>query len=198
MRKLLSQVLVACALLSGAGLAQAQWELDNDHSSVEFISIKNGGVAEHHHFTSLVGYVGEDGTVQVTIELASVETLIPIRNERMREMLFRTADFATATVSTQVDPGVLSEVAAGGVVTTDIQVSLELHGESAELKVPVTVFSEQGEGLRVLSTRPVVVNAGDFGLASGVEALREVAGLDSIATAVPVSFHLVFDPAGED
>lgn len=198
MRKLLSQVLVACALLSGAGLVQAQWELDNDHSSVEFISIKNGGVAEHHHFTSLVGYVGEDGTVQVTIELASVETLIPIRNERMREMLFRTADFATATVSTQVDPGVLSEVAAGGVVTTDIQVSLELHGESAELKVPVTVFSEQGEGLRVLSTRPVVVNAGDFGLASGVEALREVAGLDSIATAVPVSFHLVFDPAGED
>lgn len=198
MRKLLSQVLVTCALLSGAGLAQAQWELDNDHSSVEFISIKNGGVAEHHHFTSLVGYVGEDGTVQVTIELASVETLIPIRNERMREMLFRTADFATATVSTQVDPGVLSEVAAGGVVTTDIQVSLELHGESAELKVPVTVFSEQGEGLRVLSTRPVVVNAGDFGLAPGVEALREVAGLDSIATAVPVSFHLVFDPAGED
>lgn len=195
MRKILRTVTSACVLLGVASLAQAQWELDNSHSSVDFISIKNGSVAESHHFSSLVGYLGEDGTVQVTIELDSVETLIPIRNERMREMLFHTADFATATVSTQVDPGVLSEVAAGGVVTTDIQVTLELHGESADLKVPVTVFSEQGEGLRVLSTRPVLVNAGDFGLASGVEALREVAGLDSIATAVPVTFHLVFNAA---
>lgn len=198
MHKLFSQVVLTCALLSGAGLAQAQWELDNTRSSVAFLSIKNDSVAEHHHFTSLVGYVGEDGTVQVTIELDSVETLIPIRNERMREMLFKTADFATAAVSSQVDAGVLAEVAAGGVVTTDIQVSLELHGETAEFKVPVTVFSEQGEGLRVLSTRPVVVNAGDFGLASGVEALREVAGLSSIATAVPVTFHLVFSSAEDD
>lgn len=198
MRKLLSNVVTTCVLLCGAGLAQAQWELDNTRSSVDFLSIKNGSVAEAHHFTSLVGYVGEDGAVQVTIELDSVETLIPIRNERMREMLFRTASFATASVTSQVDAGVLAEVAGGGVVTTDIKVSLELHGETAELKVPVTVFSEKGAGLRVLSSRPVVVNAGDFGLTPGVEALREVAGLSSIATAVPVTFNLVFSPAEAD
>lgn len=197
MRKFLSNLVTTCVLL-GAGLAHAQWELDSDRSSVDFLSIKNGSVAEAHHFTSLVGYVGKDGTVQVSIELDSVETLIPIRNERMREMLFKTVDFPTATVNTQVDSGVLSEVAGGGVVTTDIQVSLELHGETAELQVPVTVFSEEGEGLRVLSTRPVVVQAEEFGLVEGVTALREVAGLDSIATAVPVSFHLVFSAAGKD
>ena len=50
-------------------------------------------------------------------------------------------------------------------------------------------------GLRVIAAEPVLISAADFGLESGVEALREVAGLNVISTAVPVSFQLVFTPA---
>lgn len=192
----LTRLLGLCALLAGASGAQAQWELDNSRSSLDFLSIKNGAVAESHHFTEMVGFIGSEGKVQVGIDLDSVETLIPIRNERMREMLFRTMEFPAANIHSEVDPNILAVVEDGGVVTTDIEMVLSLHGQQATLTVPVLVSGGEGNLLRVISSRPVVVNAGDFDLGAGVEALREVAGLNAISTAVPVTFNLVFVPAG--
>jgi len=192
----LTRLVGVCALLAGAAATQAQWELDNSRSSLDFLSIKNDAVAESHHFTAMVGFIGSEGKVQVGIDLDSVETLIPIRNERMREMLFRTVEFPAANISSQVDPKILAVVTDGGVVTTDIEVVLSLHGQQAKLSVPVLVSGGEGSLLRVISARPVVVNAGDFGLLAGVDALREVAGLTAISTAVPVTFNLVFVPAG--
>lgn len=173
----------------------AQWELDTDRSALNFVSIKNNSIAETHVFNSMVGFVGEDGRVQLAIDLDSVETLIPIRNERMRELLFQTALFPTANVTAQVAPEVLAAIAEGGFVTTDITVTLSLHGAERELSVPVMVNGEEDGLLRVFTRRPVIVGAADFGLEGGVTALREIAGLNSISTAVPVTLHLVFTPA---
>jgi len=47
--------------------------------------------------------------------------------------------------------------------------------------------------LLVTTNRPVIVNAWEFALGEGVEALRAIAGLDSISMGVPVSFVLAFD-----
>ena len=93
-----------------AAQAAAQWELDSESSSINFISVKNSAIAETHSFASLVGYIGKSGNVQVSIDLNSVETLIPIRNERVRKLLFETADFPNATVAANVDPAVLAAV----------------------------------------------------------------------------------------
>ena len=40
--------------------------------------------------------------------------------------------------------------------------------------------------------QPIVINAADFELTAGIERLREVAGLQNIATQVPVTASLVF------
>lgn len=195
MNRVLTGVL-AGVLLAGSTLAQAQWELDNSRSSVDFLSIKNDAIAESHHFTSLVGFVSAEGQVQVGIDLDSVETMIPIRNERMRELLFKTAQFPAANISANVSPEILDIVTDGGVVSTDIEVVLTLHDREASLAVPVLVTGTEGSLLRVISARPVVINAETFGLAEGVQALQSVAGLNAISTAVPVTFNLVFAPAG--
>ena len=50
-----------------------------------------------------------------------------------------------------------------------------------------------GNRILVHGISPVIVSAGDFGLAEGIEKLREIAGLPAIATAVPVYFNLVFE-----
>ena len=191
----LSGLLMALTLLLTAGAARAQWELDNDKSTVNFVSIKNDKVAEIHSFTSLVGYIGADGKVQLGIDLDSVETLIPIRNERMRELLFDTAKFPAANISAQVDPVILAAAADGGVVTADLPITLSLHGIEQILTAPVVVVGEGDNRLRVLTSRPVMVNAVDFGLDSGITALREIAGLKAISVAVPVTLQLVFIPA---
>lgn len=171
--------------------AAAQWELDGERSSINFISMKNAAIAETHSFTSLVGYIGKTGNVQLNIDLNSVETQVPIRNERMQKLLFETAEFPNAKISANVDPAVLAAVVEGGTVSTEIPVTLSLHGLEQELAVAVTVFSDGGS-LRVISSRPLLLRAADFGLVDGIEALREIAGLKTISTAIPVTLNLHF------
>ena len=189
------RLMLALILLTPGAAAWAEWELESTKSMVNFVSIKNDSVGEVNSFSSLVGYIGADGKVQVTINLDSVETLIDVRNERMRELLFETIKFPAATVTAQVDPALLATAAAGGVVTTELPITLSLHGQDKPLRVAVVIVGEGEDRLRVFSPHPVVINAGDFGLAAGVEALQKVAGLQAISDGVPVTPHLLFVPA---
>ncbi len=182
---------VALAFFTGA--ASAQWELDSDRSRLSFISVKNASVGEVHTFKTLKGTVGDDGGAQVAIDLDSVETAIPIRNKRMREMLFETGNFPSASITTSVAPELI-EQARKGPTEVSVPLTVELHGSSASYDAAVLV-SVAGDGsLHVATREPIVVDAGDFELGAGVTALKEVAGLASISTSVPVSAYLVFDP----
>jgi polyisoprenoid-binding protein YceI len=190
----LPPLLLALLVLIPCAAARADWELDNSRSAVNFISVKNDSVGEVHSFDSLVGYIGSAGNAQLTIDLGSVQTLIDIRNERMREMLFETVKFPTASVSAQMDPEIIAAVAEGGIVTADLPVTLSLHGHTKTLTVPIVMMGEGDGRLRVISAHPVLLNAADFGLESGVAALQNVAGLDAISRVVPVSLQLAFVP----
>jgi polyisoprenoid-binding protein YceI len=179
-------------LLAPCGAAWADWELDNTKSVVNFISIKNDSVGEVHSFASLVGFIGATGNVQMTINLDSVETLVDVRNQRMRELLFETVKFPSAQLTAQADPAVLAEAAKGGVVTADLPVILSLHGKVKTLTIAVVVVGEGDGSLRVFTARPVLINAADFGLENGVTALQQVAALKAISTVVPVTLQLRF------
>ena len=187
--------LVGLALLIVTGAANAQWDLDGAKSSIDFISIKNDSVAELHTVTTLAGSASQDGKVELTISLDSVETLIAIRNERMREMLFETVKFPVATVTTEIAPGLMSAVAEGGTVQTDQLLTLSLHGIEKAMTVPVVISGDSGGNIQVLLARPIILNAADFGLEAGVAALQSAAGLQAISRAVPVTVHLVFNRA---
>lgn len=187
-------ILLLALLLPGAA-AWAQWELDSDRSAVNFVSIKNNSVAEVHSFSSLAGFIGSEGVVQLAIDLDSVETLIPVRNERMRELLFETAMFPAANISAKLTPDQLSAIAGAGVQSVDLPVVIALHGVEKALNISVAATRGTGGSLRVLSTRPLVLNAADFGLEGGVLALQKIAGLIAISNAVPVTLNLLFVPA---
>lgn len=171
--------------------ALAAWELDGERSTVQFLSVKNASVAELHSFRSVAGMIGDDGRAQVTIDLDSVETLIPIRNQRMRELLFETVRFPAATLSTQVPEG-MEDLQAGEVRSADLELTIDLHGAQAPYTAKAAVTRLADGSLQVTLAEPVLVKAADFGLDAGIETLREVAGLKSIATAVPVDATLVF------
>ena len=174
------------------GVAQAHWSLDNDASSLSFVTVKAEHVAEAHTFDSLSGTIGDDGGVEISIELASVNTMIPIRNERMQEMLFETNLFPDATISGSIDLDALTGMDAGTSVARQIDFELSLHGQSVALAADVQI-TRTGEGVIVSTLKPIIVMADSFALTAGVEMLREVAGLPSISRAVPVSFTVVFE-----
>jgi len=191
----MTKTLTGLMLLLLAVTANAAWTLNNDASRLSFISIKKDTVAEVHKFTHLSGTVEDQGSVEVTIQLASVDTAVPIRDERMRDILFQTNLFPTAIVTAKVDPAEFTTLAAGEFRNLETEITVSLHDESKNYQAVVSVVKLQGGSLMVSTIHPIIVNAGDFELVKGVEELRKLANLPAISTAVPVSLLLVFDIA---
>ena len=175
-----------------AGSASAHWELDNNSSTLSFVTVKADHVGEVHTFDQLSGDINDDGSVQITIELASVNTLIDIRNERMQNMLFETNLFPQATISGEIDLDAVAAMDAGVSQAISVDFDLAIHGESSSYTADVLVTRTES-GVLASTVKPIIVMADTHGLVSGVEALREVAGLPSISRAVPVSFNVVFE-----
>ncbi len=187
--KKLLMVTLASSFISSAFAA---WELDNDNSRVNFVSIKKGNVAELGRFTHLEGNISDNGETTLKINLASVDTKIQIRDERMREFLFETPKFAQATFSAQLDLSLLNNLPIGGRAVQIIGGKFDLHGISKEIKSDIMLTRLSMNQFAASSFAPVLLNAEDFQLNAGVEKLRELAGLPTISLAVPVTFHLTF------
>ena len=186
------QCLISSGLLIVSATASAQWTLSNEASTLSFVTVKADHVAEVHTFDELSGAIGKDGSVSIEIALASVNTLVPIRNERMQSMLFETDLFPRATITSQINRDGLTNMALGSSEEIGLDFTVELHNQSQTYNATVLV-SRQEAGLIATTLKPIVVNAESFDLVAGVEALREVAGLPSISRAVPVSFTVVFE-----
>lgn len=185
--------LLACSvLLPAAFSAQAQWQLDNDASTLSFVTIKADHVGEVHTFDLLTGEIDDEGNAEITIELISINTLIPIRDERMQNMLFETSLFPEANLTAQLDIDQFAELEIGRSAQATISFDLSMRDQSNTYQAEVQVTRLADDGIQATTLKPVIVVANSFDLVSGVEALREVAGLPSISNAVPVNFTVVF------
>ena len=171
----------------------ASWTLDNDASQISFVSVKAGDAGEVHYFKEISGVLSRNGNATVIIQLASVDTLIPLRDGRMREMLFQTELFPTASLSASIDMGALNALEPGDSIDLAVNLTLDLHGTQVSMAAETIVARLGDHRLMVSSRKPVIVNAASVDLVNGIEALREVANLPSISKAVPVSFVLTFD-----
>jgi polyisoprenoid-binding protein YceI len=189
-------VLLATALAAGPALAS--WTLDPQRSHLAFISIKAKDVAEIHTFEKMAGNIDDAGDVTVSMMLDSVETLIPIRNERMREFLFKTTDYKDATLTARIDPSIIEAMQVGDITQIQAEGQLSLHGEVQPMVLQVQAAKVTDDTVMVASVKPLVIDAEKFGMSNGVEKLREIAGLDSISNAVPVSFVMTFVTASSE
>ena len=189
LKPLLGSALVL-ALVTAPALAE--WSLDPSRSHLAFVSIKAQDIGEVHSFQQLAGTIGEDGQVTVSLMLDSVETLIPIRNERMREFLFETTNYKDATLSAKVDSAIIAGMKPGEIVDVSAEGILSLHGAQQPMILSMQAAKLDNGTVMVASTKPLIVDAAKFGMSDGVEKLREIAGLASISNAVPVSFVMTF------
>jgi len=189
MNKLLS---VAVATLLVSSNALAEWSLVNNESNISYISTKNAKVSEVNHFKTLNGVIDDNGAISVGIELGSVETNIPIRNDRMQSMLFEVVKYSKANISASIDPNKLKAMKVGSTYRETIKFDLSLHGFTQAVSSDIKVIKLSRDTIIATSVKPIIINADQFGLEGGVEQLRKVAKLSSISTAVPVTFNLTF------
>ena len=174
-RTLPFRLIATVGLILSSVSAQAAWQLVNESSQLNFISVKASHIAETHTFELLS---------------ASVATGIDIRNERMQSMLFNVISFPQAEITTELDLGEFTSLTAP--VVKPITAELSLVGQSTQVQGDVLVVPVDDNTVSVTTVAPIVVNANALQLVSGIEALREVAGLPSISYSVPVTFSLTF------
>ena len=184
------RLMLCLSLLMAAVSAQADWTLVNESSQLNFVSTKASHIAETHTFTELSGQITDDGAAKLVIDLTSVDTGIDIRDQRMQSMLFDVVSFPDARIETRLDLSALETLTAP--TTLVIEAELSLAGQTTPVQGQVLVVPMDRSRVSITTVAPIIVRAPSLGLESGIEALREIAGLPSIGYSVPVTFSLIF------
>lgn len=187
----ISQTLAATALMLAAPMALAEaWTLDGASSNLSFGSVKSEFTGEVHSFKELSGSVSETGSVEVVVDLTSVETNIDIRNERMIEHVFKAAQ--TATIAAQIDMEALTALSIGQSDVMDVTGTVTVVGTDVELDAQLFVMRVSDTHAMVSTNGMVFLDLDEAGLNAGIDTLMELAGLESITRASPVTMRLMF------
>lgn len=182
------------AFLTLASLpAFAHWSLQQEQSSLHFVSVKNDTIAETNTFKSYAAEIDDNGKVSVTIDLGSVDTNIALRDERLRTLLFQTDNFPKAKLSAQLPENFIQTLKTGHPTELDLPLELSLHGQTQTLTASLAVTRLDEHQLLVATRSPILVDAKQFSLAEGLAQLQKLAGLNSIAPLVPVTGVWVFN-----
>jgi polyisoprenoid-binding protein YceI len=173
-------------------LTDGDWTLDAAGSRLSYVSVKASEVAEANRFDTLSGTVAADGTAMLEIDLASVNTGVDIRNERMREIFFGVAENPKATVTAKLDPAAFAGLAVGQSITRPLKATVAIKGATSDVETEVLVTRAAADRVTVVPTAPIIISTDMFGLTDELGELRTLAQLPSITPAVPVTFALAF------
>jgi hypothetical protein len=185
--RLLLAVLAAVALP-----AHANWYLDNESSRLSFTSTKNADIAEVHRFLVLHGKVDGKGLAQVEVELESVNTGIPLRDERLREQVFQIRKYPMARINAQLDLRPINALAPGAQLELRLPLTVQLAGQTHSYNAQLLATRLDDRRFQVVTLEPLVVHAEDFGLVPNFHALRTSAHLAALSLSVPVGAVLIF------
>ncbi|MGM8892190.1 YceI family protein, partial [Psychrobacter sp. 1Y1] len=142
----------------------ATWNVDNDASNVNFISIKKGDIGEIHYFESMAGTLNDKGKFSLSISLASVVTNVEIRDERMESLLFEVDKYPKLTLSANIEPKLVNDIPVGSILITSIDAEVALHGKKQTMAFTVSIAKLSDSKILVASVMPTIVNAESFGL----------------------------------
>lgn len=172
--------------------ARADWLLDGEKSGLSYGSIKKNAIGENNNFRDLEGEITDKGDITLVIDLSSVETWVDIRNDRIKEFLFQTADFPVATLRGQVSMEKFKDLKVGGQMFFDTSFDLDLHGQMQTLDTELIILRLSEKTIVVIPSEFIFLDAEKFNLLTGLKTLQNLAKLPSISSAVPITFHLTF------
>ena len=183
-------MLLASSLYSSS--AYADWVLDAENSNIAYGTIKNDMIGESNTFKTISGSLSDNGHINIDIDLASVDTLLELRDERMRDIVFKVSQYATAKLSGDMNLQVHETQDIGTSRVIEATIGLEFVGQKIDHDVMLVVTRLAENKVLVTPHGVMFLDVDDYDLVDAIETLRELAGLDTIATVVPMSFYLTF------
>ena len=185
-----ASIFIASSLFSSA--AYADWILDAENSNISYGTVKNDMIGENNTFKTISGHLNNDGQIDIDIDLSSIDTLIEIRDGRMRDIVFKVSENATAKLSGEIDLKAYDNQEIGTSRIIETTVSLELVGQKLEHDVKLLVTRLAKNKVMVTPHGVMFIDADDYDLVDAIEILRNLAGLDSIASVISMGFYLTF------
>jgi len=164
--------------------------LNLNRSSLSFISIKKGHIAEINYFKKFALQISDQGLFQLSIDLSSVDTGIPLRDSRIRQHVFETNRFSEAIFQGKVNSNLYRNLKPGQYVNTVISGSLHLHGLTQKLQIAVNMTQLADGQLHIMNTTPILLDGNWFHFKKGIEKLKSIAHLKEINMTIPISFDI--------
>lgn len=183
-------IFVASSLFSTAALAD--WTLDAGNSNISYGTVKNDMIGESNTFKTISGYLNNNGQINIDIDLASIDTLIEIRDGRMRDIVFKVSENTTAKLRGDINlkDHDNQEIGTSRVIETTF--SLEFVGQKIDHDVKLLVTRLAENKVMVTPHGVMFIDADDYDLLDAIEILRNLAGLDTIASVISMGFYLTF------
>ena len=192
-RKIVGSAFVLASSLMITNSALADWVLDSNNSNLSYGSIKNGFIGESNTFKTISGSIDENGHINIDIDLSSVDTQLELRDQRMRDIVFKVAENASAKLTGDMNLEAHHDQEIGTSRKVEASIGIELVGQKIDYDVMLLVTRLAKNKVMVTPHGVIFLDLEDFELADAIETLRELAGLDRIATAAPMSFYLTFE-----
>jgi polyisoprenoid-binding protein YceI len=191
-----SRYLLAMTFVSLSHTAFAAWEVQPEVSSVQFVTTKAGqagvgGISEVQKFTQFSGTLSDAGKLEFAVTLASVQTGFEIRDERLKTMLFKVVETPKATFSADMNSNLIDKLAMGQSSDLEIEGKFTIGGQTKPMKAALRVTRLSATQLQVVTRESLVVNLNDYGMKTGVEALREIMGLNFVASVAPIQLYFL-------
>jgi outer membrane protein OmpA-like peptidoglycan-associated protein/polyisoprenoid-binding protein YceI len=172
------------------------WDLDPAQSNIRFQSIKNETKVESSSFATFNGSIEPDGTATIHVLLDSVDTLVDLRNVRMRFLFFETFRYPEATISLKLTPDMVADLPVVRRKTVNLDYTFDLHGVQKQMTSPVTITLLSDDLVSVASAAPISIAVGDFELAENVHKLEQAVGGVVIVPSATVTFDFMFGRRG--
>jgi polyisoprenoid-binding protein YceI len=191
-------MMTGCNITSDKATTSAAnpWQVDINQSSISFVTLKSGtagvgGVSEIQTFNKFSGSLDPQGQIRFDVDLASVNTGIEIRDQRMKTMLWNITAAPKASFVAKLDATAMAKLSESRPSDFEVNGMLSMAGKTTPIVAKLRASRLSSGSIIVATSTPIIVNANDFGLKAGVEALREVVGLNFLASTAPVTFFLV-------
>lgn len=190
------QSLFFVAALAVAPTSWAQWELKSEGGVLNFASVKvpkgaQAAVIELHHFKEMQGSISTTGELRLSLAASGLDTGIEVRDDRMRTTLLQAEKFPAVEFIAQLDLAKLSQLQPGQYQDLELKGKLMIAGKTDEISAAIRYVQLEQKQALVSNLDPIIIDLAQFSLLEKVEALRAVAGLELIATTVPVNFSLI-------
>lgn len=173
------------------------YSLDPSRSKIEFISIKDGGIAVVGLIKNPSGHISTKkdesqtdwASGEVAVDIANLDTQNEPRNANIRNIFFETgrgSPFSQAHFLLEKYP--LKEEASSPVL---LEGSLKLHGITAPLSLPVKILKKEGE-IRVVSTAPAAIDFSKWNFLDRIEPLMKACGHKALEPRATLNIDLLF------